>query len=137
MVEISQFISVVSADLTPGHSGRATRVRSEFVGTQVWVTEERTAGRERVGGKNMRLVSTAHRDQQVLHHSRALWEATNHLRELAHRLREDGLDDEANSLETSIRDLGWQYEALINKELLGEWPAGPRRAMAGQLRAVR
>jgi len=86
----------------------------------------------------MRLLSTAHRDQQVLHHSRALWEATNDLRELAHRMREDGFGDEAASLETSIRDLGWQYETLINKELLGEWPDGPRRALVGQqLRAVR
>jgi hypothetical protein len=85
----------------------------------------------------MRLLSTAHRDQQILHRSRTLWEVTSTLRELAQGMRADGLREEADGLETTIRDLHWQYEALINKELLAEWPSGPRRPMRAQLRAVR
>ena len=85
----------------------------------------------------MRLLSTAHRDQQILHRSRTLWGATSSLRELAQGMRADGLSEEADGLETTIRDLHWQYEALINKELLAEWPSGPRRPLRAQLRAVR
>jgi hypothetical protein len=85
----------------------------------------------------MRLLSTAHRDQRILHRSRTLWEVTSTLRELAQGMRADGLREEADGLETTIRDLHWQYEALINKELLAEWPSGPRRPMRAQLRAVR
>ena len=85
----------------------------------------------------MRLLSTAHRDQRILRRSRTLWEVTSGLRELAQGMRADGLREEADGLETTIRDLHWQYEALINKELLAEWPSGPRRPMRAQLRAVR
>ena len=85
----------------------------------------------------MRLLSTAHRDQQVLRRSTTLWETTSQLRELAEGMKADGLLEEADSLETTIHDLDWQYEALINKELLAEWPNGQRRPLRAQLRAVR
>ena len=85
----------------------------------------------------MRLLSTAHRDQQTLSHSRTLWQTTSQLRELAEGMREDGFREEADSLETTIRDLHWAYESLINKELVAEWPNGPRRSLRTPLSVVR
>ena len=85
----------------------------------------------------MRLLPNAHREQQPLHRSSRLWGLATSLRELAQEMRADGLRDEADSLETTIRDLDWQYEVLIDKELLAEWPFGPRRASRTPLRAVR
>ena len=85
----------------------------------------------------MRLLSTAHRDQQTLGHSRSLWETTSQLRELADGMRADGFREEADSLETTLRDLHWTYESLINKELVAEWPNGPRRPLSAPLSVVR
>lgn len=76
----------------------------------------------------MRLLSTPNRDQNTLSHSRSLWQTTSQLRDLAAGMRADGFREEADSLETTIRDLHWAYESLINKELIAEWPNGPRRA---------
>lgn len=85
----------------------------------------------------MRLLKTAHANEMTFHRSTTLWEVTSQLRELAEGMKAEGLRDEADSLETTIRDLGWQYEALINKELAAEWPNGPRRVSLPPLQAVR
>jgi hypothetical protein len=82
----------------------------------------------------MRLISAA---QQPLHRSKWLWETTSQLKELAEALRSDSFREEADSLETTIRDLDWQYEALISKELVAEWPNGSRRPFRAPLSAVR
>jgi hypothetical protein len=85
----------------------------------------------------MRLLSTAHRDKQTLSHSRTLWQTISQLKELAEGMRLDGLHEEAESLETTIRDVHWTYESLINKELVAEWPNGPRRPLGAPLSVVR
>ncbi len=85
----------------------------------------------------MRLLSKAHGDQQTLSHSGRLWQTTHQLRELAEAMRADGFREEADSLETTVRDLHWTYESLINKELVGEWPNGPRRPTRAPLSVVR
>lgn len=126
--------------MSSGLAMSATLIRgvpTEFGEQSLRVIKGISGSWERVKGKDMRLLPTAHRDKQVLHRSRTLWEMTSQLKELAEGMRADGLREEADSLETTIRDLGWQYEALINKELLAEWPNGPRRPLRSQLRAVR
>lgn len=85
----------------------------------------------------MRLLSTAHGDQQTLSHSGTLWRTTNQLKELAEEMRADGFREEADSLETTVRDLHWTYESLINKELVAEWPNGPRRPLRAPLSVAR
>jgi hypothetical protein len=85
----------------------------------------------------MRLLKTALRDQQSFHRSTKLWELTSQLRELSEVMRADGLNEEAETLETTIRDLSWQYEVLIDKELSAEWPNGPQRSFRAPLQAVR
>lgn len=85
----------------------------------------------------MRLLNTAHRDQQTFHRSTTLWELTSQLKELAEVMKADGLSEEADTLETTTRDLSWQYETLINKELAAEWPNSPLRAPRAPLQAVR
>jgi hypothetical protein len=47
----------------------------------------------------------------------------------------DGFDVEGTSLKTVIADLQWQYEELLEKELLAEWPTAPRRAARASIRA--
>ena len=86
---------------------------------------------------HMKLPQTAHRDRRLLQRSSRLWDLASGLRELAEEMKSDGLTEEADSLETTIRDLDWHYEALIDKELLAEWPSGPRRPVRTSLRAVR
>jgi len=88
-------------------------------------------------GDNMRLLSTTFKDHRSLRRSRTLWETTSQLRELAEGMRADGFREEADGLETTIRDLHWQYEYLINKELVAEWPNGPRRPLVAPLSVVR
>lgn len=69
-------------------------------------------------------------------HSAALFEATHQLGDIVEALIADGFDEEAASLETVIRDLDWQYEEILDKELAAQWPHGPRRPLRASTRPV-
>lgn len=69
--------------------------------------------------------------------STRLSQAISQLEGLTDRMRSDGLDEEAASLQTTIDDLHWQYEELIDKELTAEWPNGPRRPTRTPLQLIR
>lgn len=66
-------------------------------------------------------------------HSAHLSQAISALEDLVEEMRSHALDREAASLETTIRDLHWQYEDLIDTELTAEWPNGPRRPLRAPL----
>jgi hypothetical protein len=85
----------------------------------------------------MRFAMRTRQNRTALQHSTALSQAISRLRELADEMRSDGLDEEAASLETTIRDLHWQYEDLIDQELAAEWPNGPRRPVRAPLIPIR
>jgi hypothetical protein len=61
-------------------------------------------------------------------HSAALSGVIRILNGVLNEMIADGFEEEATSLTTTIDDLHWQYEELIEKELLRLWPAIPRRA---------
>jgi hypothetical protein len=65
--------------------------------------------------------------QTPLDRSGRLWDITSQMRELARDLRAEGFVEEAGSLDTTIRDLDWQSDALFGvKEQLTAFPS-PRR----------
>jgi hypothetical protein len=68
-------------------------------------------------------------------HSMRLAESIGHIEEVAAAMFKDGFDVEGTSLKTVIADLQWQYEELLEKELLAEWPTAPRRAARASIRA--
>ncbi len=75
----------------------------------------------------------ARADDTAFPHSTALSGVIRQLRATARVMGEAGLEQEAGTLETTINDLEWQYEDLIEKELMGQWPNGslrPARAAA-------
>ena len=62
-------------------------------------------------------------------YSSALTEVIHQLEEIVVEMVSDGFETEADTLKTTIGDLQWQYEEVIDKELTGQWPNGPRRAV--------
>jgi hypothetical protein len=60
-------------------------------------------------------------------HSSALTEVIHTLEDIVEEFKADGFEIEAASLKTTIDDLQWQYEDVIDKELQAQWPKGPRR----------
>lgn len=53
--------------------------------------------------------------EDTLHSSRLLIVAAKHLRGVEDEMRRINLDDEADTLSTTIRDLAWQCEMLLAK----------------------
>lgn len=53
------------------------------------------------------------RGRETLRSSRLLRDAASQLRKVAEEMRRSNLDDEADSLSTTIRDLAWQCEVLL------------------------
>jgi len=68
-------------------------------------------------------------------YSTALTEVIHELEEIATEMATDGFEDEADTLKTTVGDLQWQYEEVIDKELTAQWPAGPRRPLRGPVHA--
>jgi hypothetical protein len=62
-------------------------------------------------------------------YSTALTEVIHELEEIAQEMASDGFREEAASLKTTVGDLHWQYEEVIDKELIAQWPTGPRRPL--------
>lgn len=69
-------------------------------------------------------------------YSTALTELIHQLEGLADEMVSDGFDPEAATLRTTISDLQWQYEEVINRELAGQWPNGPRRPIVTPVRLI-
>ncbi len=67
--------------------------------------------------------------QTPMLHSARLAQAIRHLDEIADNMADGGFEEETRSLRTTIGDLQWQYEELIDKELVAQWPNGPRRPL--------
>lgn len=66
-------------------------------------------------------------------YSTALTEVIHELEEIAKEMASDGFADEADTLKTTVGDLHWQYEGVIDKELTAQWPTGPRRPLRGPI----
>jgi hypothetical protein len=60
-------------------------------------------------------------------YSTALTGVIHELEELAEEMTFDGFTEEASTLKTTVADLRWQYEEVIDKEMTAQWPRGPRR----------
>lgn len=65
--------------------------------------------------------------QSGFFYSTALTGVIHELEEIAEVMASDGFTEEATALKTTIGDLRWQYEEVIDKELAAQWPSGPRR----------
>jgi hypothetical protein len=68
-------------------------------------------------------------------YSTALTEIIHELEEIAREMVSDGFKDEAATLKTTVDDLHWQYEEVIDKELTAQWPTGPRRPLRAPIMA--
>lgn len=68
-------------------------------------------------------------------YSTALTGVIHELEELAKAMAADGFTEEAATLKTTIGDLRWQYEEVIDKEMTAQWPSGPRRPIRAPRRA--
>jgi len=68
-------------------------------------------------------------------YSTALTEVIHELEEIAREMASDGFEEEAATIKTTVGDLQWQYEEVIDKELAAQWPRGPRRPLRAPIRA--
>jgi len=68
-------------------------------------------------------------------YSTALTEVIDELEEIAREMASDGFKDEAATLKTTVDDLHWQYEEVIDKELTAQWPSGLRRPLRAPIAA--
>lgn len=69
------------------------------------------------------------------YHSTALTGVIHDLEAMAKEMASDGFTEEAATLKTTIADLRWQYEEVIDKEMTAQWPSAPRRPIRAPRRA--
>ena len=74
--------------------------------------------------------------QETLRRTKLLRDTADQLRQVADDMRRNDLDAEADTLTTTIRDLAWQCEMLLNKEFAASPADGRRRSLRAQLRAT-